>query len=119
MIRTFALGIFTLLAAVSFASAEEKWEGLAGNYKERSGGEATIKEVKGPGYPWRFVLKGEGDWACGEGEKGQGEGKPRLYFIYFAEGPFKDQRYYIVRGENGKVKELQLEGGSKAVWVKQ
>lgn len=125
MIKTLALGIITLLAAVSLASANdlsENFKGIEGSYKEKSGGEMKIRksdDEKREAGPWRFVLKGEGDWACSQGEDNPGGGKPSTFFIEFAEGPFKGERYNIVRGENGKVKELQLVGGSKAIWVKQ
>lgn len=97
-------------------------EGLAGSYKEKSGGEMMIRksdDAKKEAGPWRFVLKGNGDWACDAGQENPGEGKPTVYFIKFAEGPFKGERYNIVRGKDGKVTELQLVGGSKAIWVRQ
>lgn len=125
MIKTFVLGIFTLLATVSFASANDlgdNFKGIEGSYKEKSGGEMTIRkadDAKMEAGPWRFVLKGAGDWACSEGVDNPGGDKPSTYFITFAEGPFKGEQYNIVRGEDGKVKELQLVGGSKAIWVKQ
>jgi hypothetical protein len=125
MIKTFALGIFTLLAAVSFASANdlaENFKGIEGSYQEKSGGEMKIRkadDAKMEAGPWRFVLKGEGDWACSEGVDAPGGDKPNVYFIQFAQGPFKGERYNIVRDKDGKVKELQLVGGSKAIWVKQ
>ena len=100
----------------------ERYVGLAGSYKEKSGGEMTIRkadDAKKEAGPWRFVLKGEGDWACDEGEDNPGGGKPSTFFIKFAEGPFKGARYDIVRDKDGNLKELQLVGGSKAIWVKQ
>lgn len=101
---------------------EDRHEGLAGSYKEKSGAEMLIRkadDAKKEAGPWRFVLKGNGDWACDEGHESLGEGKPTIFFIKFAEGPFKGERYNIVRDKDGKVKELQLDGGSKAIWVKQ
>jgi hypothetical protein len=100
----------------------DRYEGLAGSYKEKSGGEMLIRkadDTKKEAGPWRFVLKGNGDWACNEGQDNPGGGKPTVYFIEFAEGPFKGQRYDIVRDKDGKLKELQLVGGSKAIWVRQ
>jgi hypothetical protein len=101
---------------------QEIYEGLAGSYKEKSGGEMEIRkadDAKKEATPWRFVLKGEGDWACAEGQDNPGNGKPSVFFIKFAEGPFKGEQYNIVRDKDGKMKELQLVGGSKAIWVKQ
>lgn len=102
--------------------SEDRYEGLAGSYKEKSGGEMQIRkadDAKKEAGPWRFVLKGAGDWACNEGQDSPGGGKPTVYFIEFAEGAFKGERYNIVREKDGKVKELQLVGGSKAIWVRQ
>ena len=122
MNRRIALATLALLTTMSFAYAEDGYEGLAGSYKEKSGGEMTIRkadDAKMEAGPWRFVLKGEGDWACDAGVDSPGGDKPKVYFIKFAQGPFKGERYDIVRGKDGKVKELQLVGGSKAIWVKQ
>jgi hypothetical protein len=98
------------------------YQGLAGNYKEKSGGEMTIRrsnDAKREAGPWRFVLKGAGDWACSQGLDNPGGDKPSTFFISFAEGNFKGERYNIVRDEKGNVKQLELVGGSKAIWVKQ
>jgi hypothetical protein len=106
----------------TLGKGQDGYEGLAGSYKEKSGGEMLIRRAddeKKEAGPWRFVLKGAGDWACDEGLESQGEGKPTIYFIMFAEGSFKGERYNIVRGKDGKVTELQLVGGSKAIWVRQ
>jgi len=123
MNRRIAIATLALMmSTVSFVSAEERHEGIAGKYKEKSGGEMTIRkadDAKMEAGPWRFVLKGEGDWACSQGVDSPGGGKPTIYFIEFAEGKFKGERYNIVRDKDGKVKELQRVGGSKAIWVKQ
>ncbi len=124
MNRRIALAAMALLTTMSFAYADDRYDGIAGSYKEQSGGEMKIRksydDKQEPG-PWRFVLlsKGnEGDWACSEGQENPGGGKPTVYFIEFAEGPFKGQRYDIVRDKNGKLKELQLVGGRKTSWVR-
>jgi hypothetical protein len=101
---------------------KDPYEGLAGSYKEKSGGEMQIRkadDAKKEAGPWWFVLKGKGDWACDEGQESPGEGKEKVFFIQFSEGNFKGQQYNIIRDKDGKVKELQLVGGSKAIWVKQ
>jgi OAA-family lectin sugar binding domain len=117
-IATLALMVTTL----SFASAGDRYEGLAGSYKEKSGGEMKIRKAddnKKEAGPWRFVMKGEGDWPCAEGQDNPGGGKPTTYFIEFSAGKYKGERYNIVRDKDGELKELQLVGGSKAIWVKQ
>ena len=47
MIKTFALGIVTLLAAASFASANdlaENFKGIEGSYQHKSRGEMKIRK---------------------------------------------------------------------------
>lgn len=123
MNRRLALATLALMATtMSFADAGERYEGLAGSYKEKSGGEMTIRkadDAKREAGPWRFMLKGAGDWACSEGFDAPGGEKPTVFFIKFSEGPYKGEQYNIARDKDGNLKELQLVGGSKAIWVKQ
>jgi hypothetical protein len=125
MNRRIALAAMALLTTMSFAHGydlNKNFEGLAGSYKEKTGGEVKIRkadDAKKEAGPWRFMLLNgstPGDWACAQGEDNKGEGKTSVFFIEFSEGPFKGSKYNIVRGKDGKVKELEEVGGRKTIW---
>jgi hypothetical protein len=104
------------------AKADDRYDGLAGSYNEETGGKMRIRKANADAReagPWRFVLGNEGDWACAEGQDNPGGGKPTVFYIQFSEGPFEGERYNIIRDKNRKVKELQLVGGRKTIWVRE
>lgn len=128
MIKALALGIFTLLASVSFAHGDDpNYKDLVGKWEldfpKNDFHYIEIRAAKdGEAGPYVWSNKAGKSWPCSAGIIQAPNNGPRTYTIGFGkESPYPGEELHLIRDSEGKLvflKEYQ-KGSNKAfqTWV--
>ncbi|WP_425616924.1 hypothetical protein NA78x_000587 [Anatilimnocola sp. NA78] len=110
MIKTFVLGLFTLLAAASFASAADpNYKDLVGKWEldfpKNDYHYIEIAEAKeGEAGPYVWSNKAGKSWPCAAGFIQPPNNGPRTYTLTFGkESPYPGHELHLVRDSEGKL----------------